>query len=140
MTNTGGSAIVFFDGYCGLCNETVDFLMSRDRDQVLRFAPLQGETAKRYSTEVELEDLDSVVVVRLENPETPIKLKKSTAVLFAISKLSTTWRILAGVAMLVPGSMRDLVYKLIAKNRFRLRGRRETCRLPTPEERHRLLP
>lgn len=137
---SGGSAIVFFDGYCGLCNETVDFLMSRDRHQVLRFAPLQGETAKRYLTMAEIEDLDSVVVVRLENPETPIKLKKSTAVLFAVSKLSTMWRLLTGLGMLVPGSLRDLAYDFIARNRFRLWGRRETCRLPTPDERARILP
>ncbi len=137
---SNGSAIVFFDGYCGLCNETVDFLLARDRHHHLRFAPLQGETAKRYLTTAETEDLASLVVVRLENPDAPIKLKKSTAVLFAVSKLSTPWRFLTGLAMLVPGSLRDLAYDFIAKNRFRLRGRRETCRLPTPDERDQILP
>lgn len=134
------TTIVFFDGYCGLCNETVDFLISRDHQQNLQFAPLQGETAGRYLMKSETEDLDTVIVVRIESPESFIKLKKSTAVLFAVSQLSPGWELLSRIGMLVPGFIRDFAYDLVAKNRMRLMGRRSTCRLPSPEERSRILP
>jgi predicted DCC family thiol-disulfide oxidoreductase YuxK len=113
--------------------------MPRDRDRVLRFAPLQGETAKRYLNEAECSDLETVVVVRIDGP-TPIKLKMSTAILYTLSLLPQPWRLLSKLGMLVPSPLRDLCYQWVAKNRFKIMGKKESCRLPTKEEAAQFLP
>lgn len=130
--------IVFFDGYCGLCSGTVDFLIARDKAARLHYSPLQGETAKRLLTESERTDLDtSIVVIESENGQT--KLKKSDAILFALRELPM-WKYLAAALLLIPRPLRDAVYDLVAKNRFALFKKRDTCRIPNASERERFLP
>lgn len=129
--------IVFFDGYCGLCSQTVDFLIARDKAARLRFSPLQGETAKRLLTEAERTDLDSAVVV-IESDSGQTKLKKSDAVLYALRELPM-WKHLAFVLLLLPRSIRDFFYDIVARNRFTLVKQRPTCRIPSPDERQRFL-
>ena len=130
--------IVFFDGYCGLCSQTVDFLIARDKAARLRYSPLQGETAKRLLTEAERTDLDtSIVVIESENGQT--KLKKSDAILFALRELPM-WKYLTSALLLIPRPLRDAAYDLVAKNRFTLFKKRDTCRIPSASERERFLP
>lgn len=113
--------------------------MARDKKRILRFAPLQGETARRYLNDAECNDLESVVVVRIDGP-TPIKLKMSTAVLFTLSQLPQPWKLVAKLGMLFPGPLRDLCYVWIAKNRFKIMGRKTSCRIPAPQEAAQFLP
>lgn len=127
--------IIFFDGYCGLCNGVVDFMIERDPDQALHYAPLQGETARSLLTEAERNDLDSVVFV-----DESMKYHKSEAVLRALSYLSQDWAALTRAARAIPRPIRDLIYDLVAKNRFKLFGRRESCRAPSEAERKIFLP
>lgn len=86
-----------------------------------------------------MSDLETVIVVRIDGP-TPIKLKMSAAILFAVSTLPQPWRLLSKIGLLVPSPIRDTVYKWIAKNRFRIMGRKDTCRIPTREEASQFLP
>ncbi len=126
--------IVFFDGVCGLCNLTVDFLLARDHRGVLQFAPLQGSTAAARLPASDTHDLSSLIVVDGSNI-----YRKSTAVLHAAIALGGVWALLARVSFLVPRFARDLVYDIVASNRYAWFGKRDTCRLPTPQERSRFL-
>ncbi len=131
--------IIFFDGYCNLCNGFVDWLLKVDHRKQFQFASLQGETAKqklkRDSTPKEqAQDFDTVIYLNGQN-----SFERSTAVLLILSELGGIWR-LAKIFLILPLGLRDLVYKFVAKNRFLLFGKREVCRIPTPEESSRLLP
>lgn len=126
--------IIFFDGVCGLCNKTINFLMRIDKRQNLKFAPLQGQTVQgRLPAEI-IEDLNTLVFY--ENGKLS---NRTTAVLRAIKAIGGFWRLLY-VFIIIPSPMRDWIYKAVAKNRYKWFGKHDTCRMPTPEERGRLLP
>lgn len=134
--------IVFFDGYCGLCSEVVDLLIVRDKKRKLRYSPLQGETAKAMLDEREREDLDTLIVVRrpVGASSAAEKLTRSDAVLASLQDIGGSYGVLGRAGKIVPRFIRDAIYKLVAKNRYRIFGKRETCRLPSPEERALFLP
>lgn len=121
---------MFFDGTCGLCDRSVTFLFERDPRHALLFAPLQGETAEGRLPAAKRENLDSIVLWRDGE-----MLERSTAVLTALALTGGPWKAVAAVALAVPRGVRDAVYDWVAKRRYRLFGRSETCRLPSPEER-----
>lgn len=129
-------AIVFFDGVCGLCNATVDFLFRHDRHGRLACAPLQGETATRDLTPERRENLKTLVL----QTEDGRQYVRSAAVVRILWRLGGLWTLAALLLWLVPLPLRDLGYRLVAASRYRVFGQRETCRLPTPEEVGRLLP
>jgi predicted DCC family thiol-disulfide oxidoreductase YuxK len=126
--------VVFFDGYCALCSRSMEFLMRHDRAQVLRFSPLQGETARTLLGLQPEGDPDSVVLAMQGSV-----WHGSDAALRIAWQLGGVWRGLF-VLRLVPRPVRDAVYGWVARNRFAWFGRKETCRLPTPSERARFLP
>ena len=123
------TSVLFFDGVCNLCNRTVDFLIRRDKKRVLRYAPLQGHTAQEMLDASMIEALPSVVFMDKNGV-----YQRSTAVLRAVSKLGGLWPVLM-VFMIVPRPVRDAVYNWIGKNRYKWFGKRDSCRLPTPDER-----
>jgi predicted DCC family thiol-disulfide oxidoreductase YuxK len=126
--------IVFFDGICHLCNGFVDSVIIRDKEKKLNFAPLQGETALTRLSANEISDLNSVIL--WIDGKT---YSKSTAILHILSIAIWPYKFwLAG--LLIPAFLRNWIYDWVAKNRYLWFGRREICRLPTPEERDRLLP
>ena len=127
-------SIIFFDGVCGLCNRFVDSLLNRDTQNIFLFAPLQGETAHMLLTKNDTETLDSIVF--WEQGRT---FRRSTAVVRVLWKLGGVWAWLGWGLWIIPKPLRDLAYKLVAVNRYRLFGKKEACRLPTPEERSRFL-
>ncbi len=126
--------VVFFDGVCNLCNGFVDFLIRRDRRGTLRFASLQGETAAKLLPDPVRSGLSSVVLWRDGQ-----LLRESNAALVAITLLGWPWKVL-GALLVVPPPLRDFIYRWIADNRYTWFGKRETCRMPSPEEKDRLLP
>ena len=124
-----GQPIIYFDGYCGLCNGFVDFVMARDQVRRFRFAPLQGSTARaRFG------DPGNVDPTTILLEEEGTVLERSTAALRIITGLGGGWR-LAGVLRLIPRFIRDAVYDWVARNRYGWFGTRDTCRLPTAGER-----
>jgi predicted DCC family thiol-disulfide oxidoreductase YuxK len=126
--------ILFFDGICGLCNRTVDFLIARDRKAKIRFAPLQGRIASAVLPARIRLDLNTVILW-----DKGKILNRSNAVLTSLFLLGFPWS-LARLLLLVPRILRDFAYDLIASNRYSWFGKRETCRLPSHEERQRILP
>lgn len=126
--------IIFFDGVCGLCNRFVDFVLTRDRRGLFRFAPLQGETARALLPESDWKLLDSVVLLSEQ------RYCKSAAALRIMAELGGGWAAAATFLRIIPGPIRDAGYWAIAQSRYRLFGKKETCRMPTPSERARFLP
>ena len=125
--------IIFFDGYCVLCNGFVDFIYRRDKKRDFAFASLQGETAKRLLPGHCLDEFRSVVYLANGNCEL-----RSTAVLSILGRLGGAYKV-ALVLKIVPRPLRDFVYDWIASHRYRWFGKREQCRLPQPEDKGRML-
>jgi predicted DCC family thiol-disulfide oxidoreductase YuxK len=127
--------IVFFDGVCNLCNGAVNFLIDRDRAGRLRFAPLQGRTfeAVRLANPW-LGEVDSLVLADAAGVHV-----RSAAALGLLRYLGGPWRLLGGLGRLIPRPLRDWLYDRVARGRYRWFGRRDACRLPTPELRARFL-
>jgi len=127
--------VVLFDGVCNLCNGWVDFIIRHDRAARIQFAPLQSTAADRLleGTTIARDQRDTVVLVDGSGLWT-----ESRAVLRATRLLEFPYRLLYGLVV-IPRPVRDWVYRLVARSRFRLFGRREACRVPTREERKRFL-
>ena len=141
MSHHEEQLIVLYDGVCALCNRLVQFLLKRDKRGRLRFASLQSDFAARVLIRhgIDPADLDTVqVVVNYDRPDERI-LNRSDAILHASQKLDNPWRSLATLARLIPRALRDLVYGVVARNRYRVFGRYETCMLPDPNQCDRFL-
>ena len=131
------TAVVLFDGVCNVCNDSVLFIIDRDPRGRFRFAPLQSHFAQELlgslGEVVAGEGVDSMVLV-----EGSRAYLRSDAALRIAKGLRSPWPVL-GVLLAVPRPIRDLVYDLIARNRYRWFGREEVCRVPTPELRERFV-
>ena len=134
--------VVFFDGVCGLCNRTVDFLIARDHGRVLRYAPLQGDTFREVTGDrPDLRAVDSVIVMHESAGSSRREFHvRSRAALFALSRLGPPWTSLRRIASWVPRPLSDLVYRFIARVRYRVWGKLDACRMPTAAERDLFLP
>ena len=126
--------IIFFDGYCTLCNGWLDFMLKRDKKSSLYFASLQGTTAKE---QLEQEHLDTIDTIILKEGDT--LYFQSSASLRAFTYLGGLYRLLY-VLLVVPPFIRNGVYNIISRNRYQWLGKRETCRVPSEAESLRLLP
>jgi len=127
--------IVFFDGVCAMCNRFVDLVLRADKRDTFRFAPLQGETARRVLADLP-PDPERWSMVYLDERGLH---DQSDASLEVYRRLGGAWRLLAA-ARLIPRRLRDPLYRVIARNRYRWFGRRDSCRVPTEQERRRFLP
>jgi len=125
--------VVYFDGYCNVCNTFVNFLISRDKKRTLKFASLQSHTAESRLARQFSENVDTMV---FENEGT-ISLRSSGAIQ-AIASLGGIY-LAAKVFLLVPRPLRDAFYDWFAGHRYLWFGKRETCRIATPEERAQFL-
>jgi predicted DCC family thiol-disulfide oxidoreductase YuxK len=133
--------IVLYDGVCGLCNRGVQFLLKRDEHGRLQFASLQSDFAAKVLGRHGLDpkDLDTVyVVVNHDGPDEMV-LDRSDAVLRAWEELGGAWKLLAAISRVVPRGLRDVVYRFVATNRYRVFGKFDTCMLPDPSRRSRFL-
>ena len=128
--------ILFFDGVCNLCNGAVQWFIRRDRSDKLRFASLQSDLARELlpAAGVDPTRLNSLVLYEDGRAYT-----KSQGALRAASYLGGLWSRLASVAGVLPGGLRDAVYDLIARNRYRWFGQKAECMIPTPEQRARFV-
>jgi predicted DCC family thiol-disulfide oxidoreductase YuxK len=138
----GPLPLVFYDGVCGLCNRTVQFILKRDRREVFRFAPLQGPLANRIlrAHGIDPSDLDTIyVAVNRDQSSNERLLARSDAAVFVLRELGGIWRVGAWFLRWLPGAVRDWGYNVIARNRYRMFGRYDTCPLPNESVRARFL-
>ncbi|HHD78684.1 MAG TPA: DUF393 domain-containing protein [Epsilonproteobacteria bacterium] len=117
--------VVIFDGVCGLCNASVNLLMRLDKKKTLRYTSLQGEYVKQSNIE---KGIDSIVYV-----EQGIVYYKSTAILKILKSLGGIW-VFINAFYLIPVWMRDFIYDVIAKYRYSIFGKMQSCRMPRKEE------
>ena len=127
--------IIFFDGVCGMCNGFVDMIIRADTGGVFRFAAIQGETAKEILPTLPQNTSDwSMVYVDDRGIH-----DQSDASLEVYRRLGGFWKILS-LAQIIPQVIRTPVYRVIARNRYRWFGRRDSCRIPSESEKERFLP
>ena len=136
------SAVLLFDGTCGLCAKSVQFVLARERRRrSLRFAALQStfgqEVQKRHP---ELANVDSVIWLEPASDGRPESVHvRSDAALRTLRYVGGVWSVLGVAGRLVPALVRDRVYDLVAKHRHSLVRADPSCLLPTPEQRARFI-
>ncbi len=132
--------IVLFDGVCALCDRTVQFLLKRDKQGVLKFAPLQGATAAvilKQHPEIE-DNTRSVILVQNHDTASESISVRSQASLECLSALGGFWRVVS-VRRIIPPFVRDAVYNFSARNRYRWFGKYDECIVPPPEMKERFM-
>jgi len=123
------SKVILFDGYCGLCNKSVNWIIAKDSEHHFKFTPLQGEFLRSIS----------ISHIQTDNPKSIIYLDgtviyhKSTAALRIAKELPFPWKLLYAF-IIVPRPIRDYIYDIIANNRYQWFGQLTSCRVPTANE------
>ncbi|MCJ7627464.1 MAG: thiol-disulfide oxidoreductase DCC family protein [Longimicrobiales bacterium] len=135
MTRPDFKKVILFDGVCVLCSAAVNFVIKRDRRDVFRFVPLQSEVGSRLAAlhQISAPELSSIVMIEENRFFT-----KSSAVLRIAKELPGGYPFLHWL-IAVPRPIRDAVYDLVARHRYRWFGKKERCMLPAPEARGRFL-
>ncbi len=128
-------SIILFDGVCNFCEGVVRFVAPRDADGCFRFAPLQSDVGRvlleRHGLPVD--DHDTFVLI-----DGSSCLTRSDAALAVVARLEPPWSWLRWLRI-VPRRLRNAIYGLVARNRYRWFGRRQSCLIPGPELRERFL-
>ena len=129
------SGTVLFDGVCNFCNAAVNFVIERDKAGYFKFAPLQSEIGKELTAKhgIDTTETDSIVLVEDGKAYT-----HSTAALRIARRLSGLWSSMYAL-IIVPKPLRDVLYRIIAKYRYWIFGKKDTCMIPTPDVRARFL-
>ena len=132
---TDYKSIIFFDGVCNLCNASIDFVIQRDKKNHFLVGALQEDFSRKILSKFEVKEsyLDSLVLL-----EKGKIFYKSTAALKIARNLSGFWPAFYPL-ILIPTFLRDPIYDWIGSNRYRWFGKKDTCRLPTPEEKAKFL-
>lgn len=126
--------ILLFDGECNFCDASVQFIIKRDSKALIQFASLQSDVGMALLKKYEVpEKTDSIVFI-----EGDCLYTESTAALKITRNLSGLWKLFY-VFIVVPKPIRNLVYRWVAKNRYRWFGKKQECLLPSPEQRKRFL-
>ena len=124
------SPVLLFDGHCNLCNGSIQFILGHERAPVLRFASLDSDFGQQILTKYAASHHivpDSILVLNGDEI-----LTKSSAALFVSGFLKSPWRFLK-YTRYIPRFLRDGVYDIIARSRYRIFGRSDTCMIPTPD-------
>jgi predicted DCC family thiol-disulfide oxidoreductase YuxK len=141
FTDLGSRLLVLYDGHCGFCNRTIRWFLRRDRNDRLRFIPSESPrvaallTRHGFATFDSASSPDTIVVVR--NPGTPSEtvFLRSDAGVALLAALPQPWHFFGTLLRVTPRPIRDLGYRFIARIRYRIWGRYDSCPLPTPAER-----
>lgn len=127
--------VVLFDGVCKLCNGWAKFLIRHDHQRRFRLASVQspqGQALLEWCG-MPTDEYETLVLIRNGRPH-----KRSDAILRILGGLPMPWR-LGVVGRIIPGPIRDWLYDRIARNRYRLFGKYDTCLVLTPDHRSRFL-
>lgn len=129
--------LILFDGVCNLCNNSVTFIIKRDKHNQFLFAPLQGTTAEALLNKhkIDTTKIDSII---LYHPESGLYFKSSAALKIA-SKLGWPLKMML-VFFVIPPFIRNWIYDVIAKNRYKWFGKEDQCMIPTKELQEKFMP
>ncbi len=127
--------MIFFDGVCGGCNRFVDFVIRTDSSREIFFSPVQGKTAAEFSLYQNEPPREWKIAYVDENGVH----EGADAVLLVLRRLGGFWK-LPALLIYIPRPVKDSFYGIVSRNRYRIFGKRDICRVPSPEERERFLP
>ena len=127
--------VILFDGVCNFCNGAVNLVIRRDKKAQIQFAPLQSEKGRLFARQFGFTGEDMKTFIFIEDGKV---YTKSTAALRVCRYLGALWPLLYGF-IIVPKFIRNAVYDLVAKNRYKWFGKKDTCMIPTPEVRARFI-
>ena len=127
--------IILFDGVCNFCNRSINIILDHDQDAHFQFAPSQSTAGKDILQQFGLEQNGKSSVILIDNE----KVYTKTDAVIQIATYLKGWPTLFRLIKFIPKPIRDFGYDLIAKNRYTLFGKRETCRIPDESIRHRFL-
>jgi predicted DCC family thiol-disulfide oxidoreductase YuxK len=133
--------IILYDGVCGLCNGFNRFILKWDSGDCFRFASLQGSFARQILVRHKISPaaLNTMFVLfDHAHPEERL-LSQSDAVIYVLHSLAGSWRVVGSVLRVLPKTIRDKAYDLIARNRYHLFGKYDACPIPSAEHRERFL-
>lgn len=132
--------MVLYDGVCGLCDGVVQFLLRHDKKDSFRYAPQQSGFARTILARhgFDSDATETICLIEDCNLSSERVLTKSEASLRIAEVLGGIWK-LGQVARVLPRFVRDAAYDFIARNRFRIFGRLQECRVPSPENRHKFV-
>ena len=135
-----GAHLVLYDGVCGLCSRLLQFLLKRDRRAVFTFASLQSAVGRTIVERFggDPNQLASFHVLTNYRGNKPQMFSRSSAALFVAGELGWPWK-MAALMRVLPTSILDHVYDVVARNRYRVFGRNEQCLTPRPEFRGRFV-
>jgi predicted DCC family thiol-disulfide oxidoreductase YuxK len=135
-----GAHLVLYDGVCGLCSRLLQFLLRHDRRDVFRFASLQSRVGQSIVERCGRNpgELTSFYVVADYQTAASRVLTRSDAALFVAGAFSWPWKT-ARLMRFVPQGIRDRVYDVVARSRYRVFGRSDLCLPPRPEYRGRFI-
>lgn len=126
--------VILFDGVCNFCDASVQFILERDPNETFHFASLQSEAGQELLKKYQVpDDIDSMILI--ENDKV---YYKSAAALRISRHLKGAWKLLYAL-IIVPAPIRNVVYDLIARNRIKWFGQKDSCMLPPPNVRKRFL-
>ncbi|MGI8544607.1 MAG: thiol-disulfide oxidoreductase DCC family protein [Aridibacter sp.] len=132
--NIPKQAIILFDGVCNFCNDWVNFIIEQDSKNHFKFSPLQSEIAEKLLEKYNVDkETDSVILIEDGKAYT-----HSTAALRIARNLDGIWSVFY-IFLLVPKFIRNFFYKILAKYRYKLFGKKDECMIPTPEIRRKFL-
>jgi predicted DCC family thiol-disulfide oxidoreductase YuxK len=135
-----GRALLLYDGVCALCNGVVQFLLKHDRQEKLRYAPLQSTLGREVLGRFQVQSFPDGVVLLTDALRPHERLyNRSDAVGGALRLLPAPWRLLGRLLLLVPKTLREFGYGIVARLRYRILGRYDTCPLPPLDQRRKLL-
>lgn len=133
--------ILLYDGVCGLCNRLVQFSLERDENRRLRYASLQSDFAAKVLRRhgFDSSDLDTVYFVEeCGRPEERLSMR-SDAVISVLREIGGPWLFAAALLRIVPRWLRNWGYSIVARSRYRIFGKSDSCLLPKTEYRDRFL-
>lgn len=128
--------IVFFDGVCNFCNGTVDWIWKYNNDENLYFSSLQSDFASMFLGNFNIKNIELNTIYFYDNGKVK---ERSKAVLSIMTYLKNPWKWIGSFLLIIPSFFSDFFYTIMAKVRYKIAGKRDTCRLPTKEERSRFL-
>jgi predicted DCC family thiol-disulfide oxidoreductase YuxK len=130
-----GNRILLFDGVCNLCNGAVRFMIRQDKKALFKLGSLQSTEGQQALEQYHVPERNLETFVYIRDGK---YLLRSDAILQALADLGGGWKLVKPL-LLIPGPLRDAIYRLIAKYRYRIFGRKDQCMIPTEADRKRFL-